>query len=306
MHNERALGATEESVCTELDAVWDAMRRCIARGVRTRGVLPGCLKLERRAPAMFAALRRFQHHPSLSLVPAPLLVEPVDVAVVGSVADPEVEREGGVETETGPCVEADAEVQSEVSTESESESEAGVEVEAKAALESKVEVETKADAQAGAVVVVGESDELVMCEQHGTVETGEAKDAQEVTHSLALDPESESAHVAERDRERGRTSEVSSRPQARKEIKHKGQDHGQGSSLAQDPTQGHGGDGEEDEDEDQDECVYSTRMVLAWLNLWAMATSEENAAGGQVVTSPTNGSAGVVCVRTVLLSFLPF
>ena len=31
-----------------------------------------------------------------------------------------------------------------------------------------------------------------------------------------------------------------------------------------------------------------------WLNLYAMAVNEENAAGGKVVTAPTNGAAGVV------------
>jgi len=34
--------------------------------------------------------------------------------------------------------------------------------------------------------------------------------------------------------------------------------------------------------------------VLDWINLFAFAVSEENAAGGQVVTSPTNGAAGVI------------
>ncbi|MCV0425037.1 MAG: L-serine ammonia-lyase [Roseibium sp.] len=35
-------------------------------------------------------------------------------------------------------------------------------------------------------------------------------------------------------------------------------------------------------------------MVNDWLSVYAMAVNEENAAGGQVVTSPTNGAAGVV------------
>lgn len=34
--------------------------------------------------------------------------------------------------------------------------------------------------------------------------------------------------------------------------------------------------------------------ILDWVNLFAFAISEENAAGGQVVTSPTNGAAGVI------------
>ncbi|HTX23670.1 MAG TPA: L-serine ammonia-lyase [Steroidobacteraceae bacterium] len=34
--------------------------------------------------------------------------------------------------------------------------------------------------------------------------------------------------------------------------------------------------------------------VMDWVNAWAMAVNEENAAGGRVVTAPTNGAAGVV------------
>ncbi len=35
-------------------------------------------------------------------------------------------------------------------------------------------------------------------------------------------------------------------------------------------------------------------IVNDWLSVYAMAVNEENAAGGRVVTSPTNGAAGVV------------
>ncbi|WP_413111719.1 L-serine ammonia-lyase [Thaumasiovibrio sp. DFM-14] len=34
--------------------------------------------------------------------------------------------------------------------------------------------------------------------------------------------------------------------------------------------------------------------IMDWVNLFAFSVSEENAAGGQVVTSPTNGAAGVI------------
>ena len=34
--------------------------------------------------------------------------------------------------------------------------------------------------------------------------------------------------------------------------------------------------------------------VLDWVNLYALAVNEENAAGGQVVTAPTNGAAGII------------
>lgn len=34
--------------------------------------------------------------------------------------------------------------------------------------------------------------------------------------------------------------------------------------------------------------------VFEWVSLWALAVNEENAAGGRVVTAPTNGAAGVI------------
>ncbi|MDH3446603.1 MAG: L-serine ammonia-lyase [Gammaproteobacteria bacterium] len=34
--------------------------------------------------------------------------------------------------------------------------------------------------------------------------------------------------------------------------------------------------------------------TLDWVNLWALAVNEENAAGGRVVTAPTNGAAGII------------
>ncbi len=43
---------------------------------------------------------------------------------------------------------------------------------------------------------------------------------------------------------------------------------------------------------------------MDWLNLFAMATNEENAAGGRVVTAPTNGAAGVI--PAVLAWYLKF
>ena len=35
-------------------------------------------------------------------------------------------------------------------------------------------------------------------------------------------------------------------------------------------------------------------MIIDWINLWAFAVAEENAVGGQVVTAPTMGSAGIL------------
>ena len=35
-------------------------------------------------------------------------------------------------------------------------------------------------------------------------------------------------------------------------------------------------------------------QVMQWVSLWALAVNEENAAGGRVVTAPTNGAAGII------------
>ncbi|BDM63501.1 L-serine ammonia-lyase [Shewanella sp. NFH-SH190041] len=35
-------------------------------------------------------------------------------------------------------------------------------------------------------------------------------------------------------------------------------------------------------------------VIIDWVNMFALAVSEENAAGGRVVTSPTNGAAGII------------
>jgi len=46
--------------------------------------------------------------------------------------------------------------------------------------------------------------------------------------------------------------------------------------------------------------------VLDWVNLFALAVNEENAAGGRVVTAPTNGAAGVVpAVLHYYVRFVP-
>ncbi len=40
--------------------------------------------------------------------------------------------------------------------------------------------------------------------------------------------------------------------------------------------------------------ITAPHTINDWMSLYAMAVNEENAAGGQVVTAPTNGAAGVV------------
>jgi L-serine dehydratase len=46
--------------------------------------------------------------------------------------------------------------------------------------------------------------------------------------------------------------------------------------------------------------------AMDWVNVFAMAVNEENAAGGRVVTAPTNGAAGLVpAVARYYLDFIP-
>ena len=40
--------------------------------------------------------------------------------------------------------------------------------------------------------------------------------------------------------------------------------------------------------------LHDPLAVLDWVSMWAMAVNEENAAGGRVVTAPTNGAAGLI------------
>ena len=45
---------------------------------------------------------------------------------------------------------------------------------------------------------------------------------------------------------------------------------------------------------------------MEWITLYAMAVNEENAAGGRVVTAPTNGAAGIIpAVLHYYMNFVP-
>ncbi|MDQ0644329.1 L-serine ammonia-lyase, iron-sulfur-dependent, subunit alpha [Microbacterium murale] len=50
-HNEMAM-RSEEEVAAGLDAIWDAMAECVDAGLHANGVLPGILKVKRRAGAI--------------------------------------------------------------------------------------------------------------------------------------------------------------------------------------------------------------------------------------------------------------
>jgi L-serine dehydratase len=46
--------------------------------------------------------------------------------------------------------------------------------------------------------------------------------------------------------------------------------------------------------------------AIDWINLFALAVGEENAAGGRVVTAPTNGAAGIIpAVLCYYMRFIP-
>lgn len=46
--------------------------------------------------------------------------------------------------------------------------------------------------------------------------------------------------------------------------------------------------------ESQKQNKQDPAEVMDWVSLWALAVNEENAAGGKVVTAPTNGAAGIL------------
>jgi L-serine dehydratase len=54
----------------------------------------------------------------------------------------------------------------------------------------------------------------------------------------------------------------------------------------------------------QGNLIARTLGALDWVNLFALAVNEENAAGGRVVTAPTNGAAGII--PAVLHYFMKF
>jgi L-serine dehydratase len=55
MNNEKCL-ADEATVRAKLVDIWQAMKDCVDRGIKTEGILPGGLKVERRAPALYKTL----------------------------------------------------------------------------------------------------------------------------------------------------------------------------------------------------------------------------------------------------------
>ncbi|MDK1290045.1 L-serine ammonia-lyase [Pseudoalteromonas umbrosa] len=55
MANEKTL-RSEKEIKAELFNIWQVMKACIERGMRTEGILPGGLKVKRRAPSLYLKL----------------------------------------------------------------------------------------------------------------------------------------------------------------------------------------------------------------------------------------------------------
>lgn len=55
MENEKVL-RSEQQIQQELGKIWQTMYDCVQRGIRTEGILPGGLKVKRRAPALHKRL----------------------------------------------------------------------------------------------------------------------------------------------------------------------------------------------------------------------------------------------------------
>ncbi|MFL1464931.1 L-serine ammonia-lyase [Marinobacter sp. DUT-3] len=47
-------------------------------------------------------------------------------------------------------------------------------------------------------------------------------------------------------------------------------------------------------DKERVDLISPSLSALDWVNLYALAVNEENAAGGRIVTAPTNGAAGII------------
>ena len=64
--NEEAIAQGE--VSDHVFRFWKVMNECIRQGLRTEGVLPGPLKVQRRAPKLYETLSNFDRYDPLSLI----------------------------------------------------------------------------------------------------------------------------------------------------------------------------------------------------------------------------------------------
>ncbi|OGN55387.1 MAG: L-serine ammonia-lyase [Chlamydiae bacterium RIFCSPHIGHO2_12_FULL_44_59] len=69
LENEKA-HQSEEMLYQGIDRIWNTMSQCVERGIQTKGILPGGLEVQRRAPGLFEALM----HSTVSFAEDPTLV----------------------------------------------------------------------------------------------------------------------------------------------------------------------------------------------------------------------------------------
>jgi L-serine dehydratase len=67
MENEKVL-RSESQIEQELGLIWETMRSCVQRGMKTDGILPGGLKVKRRAPALHRRLMAEQSSDPLQVM----------------------------------------------------------------------------------------------------------------------------------------------------------------------------------------------------------------------------------------------
>jgi L-serine dehydratase len=67
MANER-IWASEREVRARLERIWSVMQACVERGFRQTGVLPGVLKVRRRAPKLYRVLSESEAHRPLDVM----------------------------------------------------------------------------------------------------------------------------------------------------------------------------------------------------------------------------------------------
>ena len=60
LENEK-VSRTEKQIREELLEIWDAMQQCVRNGCKNDGILPGGLKVRRRAPALYKSLQSQKH-----------------------------------------------------------------------------------------------------------------------------------------------------------------------------------------------------------------------------------------------------
>jgi L-serine dehydratase len=56
LENEKAFGRSEEEIRAGLLRIWEVMKECVRRGLTNEGILPGSLRVKRRAPSLYRNL----------------------------------------------------------------------------------------------------------------------------------------------------------------------------------------------------------------------------------------------------------